>query len=132
MKVAYILRGIPGSGKTTLAKILAEPEGVIHSTDDYFYQGGVYRFQPERLPEFHEKNFAAFVNSLRAEIPIVVCDNVNREHRDYRRYVYAAREHGYRAAIVFLPHPSPDEATARTVHAVPIQTILRIIERWEY
>ena len=132
MQIAYILRGIPGSGKTTLAKTLAGSGGVIHSTDNYFLQDGVYCFNPTRLPEFHDRNFEAFAESLKRGIPVVVCDNVNRAHEDYRRYVYAARECGYQVAIVFLPHPSPDEAAARTVHGVPIQTISRIIERWEY
>ena len=114
MKIAYILRGVPGSGKTTLAKTLAGSGGVIHSTDEYFMEDGVYRFTHEKLVEFHNRNFTAFKESVLAGIPVVVCDNVNR------------------VAIVFLPHPSPDEAAARTVHGVPIQTISRIIERWEY
>ena len=39
IKYAYIMRGIPGSGKSTAAKKIAGEEGKIHSTDTYFMVG---------------------------------------------------------------------------------------------
>lgn len=61
-KIVFIMRGVSGSGKSTIAKELAYPEGVIHSTDDYFYnEAGEYKFDPTKLSEYHEKNFQAFL-----------------------------------------------------------------------
>lgn len=58
MRIAYIMRGIPGSGKSTIAKIIAGDTGKIHSTDDFFYNPyGEYCFDPKLLKEYHEKNF---------------------------------------------------------------------------
>lgn len=73
MKIAYVMRGVSGSGKSTLARVLARGVGAIHSTDDYFYVDGEYRFSREQLQENHDRNFEAFCRSLKEGIPIVIC-----------------------------------------------------------
>ena len=50
-QVLIVMRGIPGSGKSTKAKQLAGANGVIHSTDDVIEAQGDYH-------EFSEKMFA--------------------------------------------------------------------------
>lgn len=47
----YLLRGLPGAGKSTLAKTLAR---VHFESDMYFTQEGEYNFDKEKLPEAHE------------------------------------------------------------------------------
>ncbi|HLC66153.1 MAG TPA: ATP-binding protein [Candidatus Nanoarchaeia archaeon] len=131
MKVVYIMRGVPGSGKSTLARTLANGTGAIHSTDDFFYVVGEYRFDPSKLPENHNRNFAAFCCSLNAGISTVICDNTNGKRWNYEQYVRAAEQAGYRVAIVMMPHPAPEVAAARNIHRVPITTIRRMIDVWE-
>jgi adenylate kinase family enzyme len=36
------MRGLPGSGKSTKAKVLAGEQGVIFSTDDFFIVNGKF------------------------------------------------------------------------------------------
>ncbi|XP_058999777.1 NEDD4-binding protein 2-like 1 isoform X4 [Mustela lutreola] len=58
-KHLYLLRGLPGSGKTTLARQLQHdfPRALIFSTDDYFFrEDGAYEFNPDFLEEAHEWN----------------------------------------------------------------------------
>lgn len=96
-KVVIIMRGLPGSGKSTRAAELAEaaklaavaaaggPERaaaaafVIHSTDSYFIDptSGVYVFNPELLGINHQKNFDAYCASLAEHIGTVIVDNTN-------------------------------------------------------
>ena len=62
----YILRGLPGTGKSTLARLISaanNPEYChdgIHvetfSTDDLFIKEGVYEFDPTLLKQHHEEN----------------------------------------------------------------------------
>lgn len=131
MKIAYVMRGVPGSGKSALAKTLAGDNGAIHSTDDFFYVDGEYRFDGERLRSYHERNFEAFCNSLRNGVQVVVLDNTNTRHWHFERYVVAAQQAGYRVAFVVMPHPTPEVAAQRTLHKVPVQAIAKMIEKWE-
>ncbi|XP_043747992.1 NEDD4-binding protein 2-like 1 isoform X3 [Cervus elaphus] len=58
-KHLYLLRGLPGSGKTTLARQLQHdfPRALIFSTDDFFFrEDGAYEFNPDFLEEAHEWN----------------------------------------------------------------------------
>lgn len=131
MNIAYILRGVPGSGKSTIAKHLTAGGGVIHSTDDFFYVNGKYIFDYRKLSEYHEKNFEAFCRSLKEGVSVVVCDNTNVRRKDFEPYVRAAEDAGYVAAVVTLPHPDPEVAAQRNVHNVSADTISRLIKAWE-
>jgi len=57
-KVLVILRGLPGSGKSTLSKKLSKlnENCCNYSTDDYFYINGHYIFKPDDLPKAHKWN----------------------------------------------------------------------------
>jgi len=131
MKVAFILRGVPGSGKTELAELLAENHGAIHSTDSYFFQNGIYVYNPALLAEYHERNFAAFRESLDSGIRMVICDNTNVQRRHYEKYAVAAEKKGYTVIIFSMKHPDPAVAARRNVHNVPESSIRRMIAEWE-
>lgn len=57
----YLIRGLPGSGKTTLAKLMLHSGMVdrIYAADDYFYRdvpgGKEYVFAPEFLADAHKQ-----------------------------------------------------------------------------
>lgn len=92
-RVVYIMRGLPGSGKSTrAAQIAAEARAAagasssssvqpvaIHSTDNYFIDpvSGVYVFNVEMLSVNHQKNLDAFCASLAADVGTVIVDNTN-------------------------------------------------------
>lgn len=131
IKRVYILRGIPGSGKSSLAAHLAGEAGIVHSTDHYFYVDGKYCFDSSLLPRNHEKNFMAFCESLRKGVSVIVCDNTNIKRSHFTRYVVAAEAAGYQVDIVAIPHPDPEIAAARNKHGAPIERIRQMIADWE-
>ena len=57
MKNLILIRGLPGSGKTTLAKNMISAHGgeaTFHfEADQYFYNDGVYEFNSSKLKEAH-------------------------------------------------------------------------------
>lgn len=131
MRIAYIMRGVPGSGKSTVARELACQPEVIFSTDNYFYKEGKYCFDPTLLASYHEKNLRGFTRAIEDGFESVVCDNTNVKHEHYEPYARVAREAGYLVVIVTLPHPDPHVAAMRNKHKVPEYSIKKMIANWE-
>ena len=138
MKFAYIMRGIPGSGKSTVAEQIVESYGycgpgepVIHSTDNLCMVDGEYRFDPELAAQRHAQNLNEFRASLDAGVPRVICDNTNIKVKQFAPYVEAAQAHGYQVVIVELVHPALDVAVERNSHGVPREVINQMILDWE-
>lgn len=89
-KILIIMRGVPGTGKSYLARQL-RGNGVVLSTDDFFinYQGQ-YVFDRYRLPEAHEWNQKRADQKVRAGTNPVVIDNTNLEVWEMQPYVMMA------------------------------------------
>jgi len=49
-KILYLLRGLPGAGKSTLAKSIG---AVYFEADMFFMEGNEYKFNPLKLKEAH-------------------------------------------------------------------------------
>lgn len=130
-RTVIIMRGIPGSGKSTRARELVGDTGVIHSTDEYFMKDGTYLFDATRIGLYHRLNFEAFVRSLEAGTSPVIVDNTNIRRRDFKRYVKAAGEAGYDVVEEVIPMPSIDVAVERNTHGIPREAIQRMIDRWQ-
>jgi len=133
MKKAYIMRGVPGSGKSTRAKEIASAysNSAIHSTDDLFAVGGEYRFDPSKLGEYHAENLRRFVGSLKSDVECVILDNTNSQLWEYDRYIRAAELHGYIVEIVRMPMVPAEVSFYLNTHGVPLASIQAMIARWE-
>ena len=53
-KKLYIVRGVPGSGKSTFALNLVGSDFLVCEADKYFIQDGEYKFDGSKLKEAHE------------------------------------------------------------------------------
>ena len=131
-KFAFIMRGVPGSRKTTTAKFLAGTRGVIHSVDDYHTQEtGIFLWDDDKADEYYAKNFEAFIQSLDAEENIVVCDCINITRDEYLKYVHESRDRGYTTATVTMTAPTPSVAATVNQHDVTMDQIAEMYENWE-
>jgi adenylate kinase family enzyme len=52
-KELVLMRGLPGSGKSTKARKIAGEVGVIYSTDDFFMIDGKYIYNPKLIGDYH-------------------------------------------------------------------------------
>ena len=130
-KKCFVMRGIPGSGKSTRASQLAGTTGKIHSTDNFFMKNGKYVFDMNKLHRNHQLNFQAFMVDIALGISPVVVDNTNSQKWEYQKYVIAAEEAGYEVEIVNVPHIDPALAAQRNTHGVSEDIIRKMLARWE-
>ena len=131
-KFAFIVRGVPGSGKSTTARHLAGDSGVVHAVDDlHTDKNGHFWWDDSLVNELYQKNFEAFTRSCQKGIPVVVCDNINVTREEYQKYIDCAGQHGYITSTVVLSKPSAIEAAQRNKHSVTIEQIQDMYDRWE-
>lgn len=150
-RTLILMRGIPGSGKSTIARSLAGvvneeiikdgrhryqygttgSMGAVLSTDFYFMDSGEYRFDPSKLGDYHGQNQACCEDLMVDGEPVIVIDNTNTQIWEMEPYVNLATEYGYKVVVVEIPHPPIDVAMARNSHGVPREALERMVKRWQ-
>ncbi|XP_035752619.1 NEDD4-binding protein 2 isoform X2 [Egretta garzetta] len=135
-QVLVLLRGVPGSGKSYLARTLLEdnPGGIILSTDDYFYKHGQYHYDPDCLGEAHDWNRKRAKEAFEMRISPIIIDNTNIQAWEMKPYVTLAQQFKYE---VMFREPDtwwkfkPKELERRNVHGVSKEKIKRMLEQFE-
>lgn len=128
MKNLILFRGLPGSGKTTLAELLSP---VVMSTDSYFedFVDGqtVYNFDPTKLREAHE--WCQKHAGLHMELgkPIVAVANTFTQEWEMQAYFDMAKKCGYRVSTVIVENRHGGE----NIHGVPADKIQIMKDRFD-
>ena len=125
MKIV-IMRGIPGSGKSTYARSLNAD--VIVSADDYFMVLGTYHFDSTQLGEAHKSCMKRFLHAVRLRKELIVVDNTNSTPVEIAPYVAVGEAEGYEVEIVEI-EADTKMAHARNIHAVPLKSINNMCNR---
>jgi predicted kinase len=124
-KILYIVRGVPGSGKTTFAKLLTLN---IFEADHYFYDNdGNYNFIPSEIKEAHKKCQQFVAYEMESGIPKIAVSNTFTQEWEMKPYFELAEKHGYKvfSVIVENRHGSVNE------HGVPEDKVQAMFDRFE-
>lgn len=124
-KRVIIMRGIPGSGKSTYVRNRF-PGALVCSADHYFEQSGEYKFDASKLSEAHSACLRRFVRAVaHYGSLLVVVDNTNISAAEIAPYFQLAQAYGYEVTI-YTVECQPAVAAKRNVHGVPEATIERM------
>jgi predicted kinase len=123
-KVLYVIRGLPGSGKTTLAATLSK----IHLEADMYFTGddGVYRFDPARVQQAHAWCRNAVATEMQNNADTIAVSNTFTQKWEVQPYLDLAANYGYDVQIIHLSSPWDN------IHNVPTEAIQRMRARWEH
>ena len=92
-KVLYIVRGIPGSGKSTFAKTL---DGQHYEADMYFIdEEGNYNFDVTKIKDAHQWCQSFVETDMVLEYPKIVVSNTFTQNWEMEPYFKLAKEYGY-------------------------------------
>ena len=118
MNELVLIRGLPGSGKTTMARKL---QGYTHyEADMYFQRYGKYHYEARKLALAHQWCQRKTRNALKRGKNVVVSNTFTRLWE-----MQAYLEMGHPLRIV--------EATGNwgNIHHIPESVIIEMRERWE-
>lgn len=101
-KTLLALRGIPGSGKSSLAKSISFTNGApIYSIDSYFEdEAGEYHFDYQKNHLAYKDCEAKTKQALELGVPFVIVDNTFTLDWELEPYIRLAKEFGYRLFVV--------------------------------
>lgn len=134
-KIALILRGVPGSGKSTFVDMMRLLPGSIsvHAIDDLHTDSdGNFLWDEENAERLYTLNFANFVQSCASGVETVICDAINIEAESFQKYIDIATQYEYKVYVICSNPPTPSESTKRNKHHTSSSQARDMYKRWEH
>jgi predicted kinase len=130
MKTLYIVRGVPGSGKSTFAKSIG---GIHIEADQFFMENGKYNFDITKIKLAHKycqnqteawmKTDGAQVNNHK-----IVVSNTFTQEWEMKPYFELAEKYGYIVFTVIVEN----RHGRKNIHDVPEDKIQQMKDRFEF
>ena len=121
-----LIRGLPGSTKSTTAKAICEKFNNLHhfEADMYFQQGNNYNFDKTKLSAAHEWCYNQTINALQKDCSVCVANTFVKKW-EMEKYINAAKS--FKTELIII------ECLAEysSIHGVPEETIERMRRQWE-
>lgn len=126
LKELIIVRGLPGSGKTTFAKQVAANNDYHHyEADDFFMTPeGQYVYEASRIKDAHFWCQKKVEETMAKSEPVIV-SNTFVKNWEMEPYFVLAEKYKYRITIY------ETKGDYGSIHSVPTEAIERMRKNWE-
>lgn len=122
-----ILRGLPGTGKSTFARLLATILGVLHVEKDMLcMKNGNYYWEKEQK-EKNKNNFLNVVETIMAMECDIIVSGTFTTKKELEPILELAQRYGFEVEI----KTTKKEYAVRSIHDVPEETIKKMRDEWE-
>lgn len=128
----FIIRGLPGSGKSTTAKMLYNRTDTFHFEADMFFVNthGEYKFDGSKISDAHEwcynQTEKALEISTRIDSVNVIVSNTFTRKKELRPYFELAKKYNIKPQVITC------QGDFGNVHSVPQETIVHMKQRFDF
>jgi predicted kinase len=128
-----LLRGLPGSGKSTLGEVIMYYPGstnlnIVLSADDFFTnENGQYNFDPSKLKEAHNDCLLKCAERMKNEFVKIVVANTFTQEWEMEKYFEIAERYKYRVHTIIVENRHGGE----NVHGVPQDKLIQMKNRFQ-
>lgn len=145
-KELYIIRGIPGAGKTTIARqIVAMGRNATLTyaycdADNFFvHSDGTYKWDPLKIGAAHIKCFNDVLEAMKTNTDVCVVANTFTTLKEMQPYIDLAKKYGYKLNVIRVVSKDYDNLELNKVkrfagylseHSVPMKTLVKMAERF--
>ena len=127
MAQLVLVRGLPGSGKSTEAKKIANTEGYFHFEADHYFisPSREYKFDKNLLRDAHKECFENTYRALLDGADVVVSNTFTTNWELYKYIQLGDMIRGVTVSIIEMTD------NYGSIHGVPEETLENMKARWE-
>ena len=132
-KILTLVRGLPGSGKSTFANTITNEFSVCEADKFFVGEDGVYRFDATKLTQAHnwcreQVEIRMKDNQINEQFyPHIVVSNTFTKQWEMSDYFELAEKYGYMVFTVIVEN----RHNGINQHGVPFETLERMRSRFE-
>jgi predicted kinase len=133
MKELYLIRGIPGSGKSTFANHVWNDYAICEADKFFYDKEGNYNFDASKLRQAHEWCRQEVENRMKENLitpqyyPEIVVSNTFTQEWEMEPYFKLAEQYGYKVFSFIIEN----RHGGKNVHGVPDEKLEQMRNRFE-
>lgn len=131
-KTLFLIRGIPGSGKSTFAHQIWDDHAICEADKFFYDREGNYNFDASKLHQAHvwcqdRVEVKMILNKIKDEhYTEIVVSNTSTTDSELEPYIELANKYGYRVVSLIVENRHGN----KSVHNVPEETLEKMEKRF--